>query len=138
MGIMILRVGVALMMLAHGWPKLQLLLDARGGEWMDPLGWGASISLGMCVLAEFFCSLAILIGVLTRVAALVLVINFGVALFVYGQSSSWSVNELPSLYLICFITLLCTGAGSYSVDHLLVRWFCSGKREDTPPLGKIF
>ena len=48
-GILVLRVGVALMTLSHGWPKLQLLLASRGGEWMDPLGWGAAVSLGLCV-----------------------------------------------------------------------------------------
>ncbi len=131
-GILILRAGVALMMLTHGWPKLQLLLASRGSEWMDPLGWGAAVSLGLCVLAEFFCALAILFGALTRIAALVLVINFWVALFVYGQASSWSVNELPSLYLICFATLLCTGAGSFSVDYLLQRCFLFRKKANTP------
>ena len=127
-GIFILRVGVALMILSHGWPKLQLLMEARGGEWMDPLGWGGAISPGLCVLAEFFCALAMLIGVFTRIAALALVINFWVALFAYGQASSWAVNELPSLYLVCFVTLLCTGAGPFSVDNFLRRWILSRKK----------
>ena len=127
-GILVLRVGVALMTLSHGWPKLQLLLASRGGEWMDPLGWGAAVSLGLCVLAEFFCALAILIGALTRIAALVLAINFQVALFVYGQAGSWAVNESPTLYLICFASLLFTGAGPFSADYLIQRWFFSGTR----------
>lgn len=106
---LILRVGVAGMMLCHGWPKLLLLVQGRGGEWMDPLGWGAELSLALCVFAEFFCSLALLVGLMTRLAALVLVVNFWVVIFVYGEQSSWAQNELPLLYLLCFVSLVCLG-----------------------------
>lgn len=120
-GVLILRVGVAGMMLCHGWPKLLLLVQGRGGEWMDPLGWGAELSLALCVFAEFFCSLALLVGLMTRLAALVLVVNFWVVIFVYGEQSSWAQNELPLLYLLCFVSLVCLGGGPLSLDRWLAR-----------------
>lgn len=124
-GIFILRVGVAVMMLCHGWPKLLMLLQGHGAEWMDPIGVGSTLSLALCTFAEFFCSLAVLLGLFTRLAALVLVINFWVIVFVYGGQSIWPQSELPLLYLLCFVALLCTGSGPLSLDALLTRrWAC--------------
>lgn len=128
-GIALLRVGVAGMMLSHGWPKLLLLVQGHGGEWMNPLGLGSTVSLALCVFAEFFCSLALLAGVFTRFAALVLALNFWVVVFVYGEQSSWTQNELPLLYLLCFVALVCTGAGSLSVDHWLAHRIQPLRRE---------
>lgn len=128
-GILLLRIGVAAMMLCHGWPKLLQLLQGQGGEWMDPLGMGSTFSLALCVFAEFFCSLAVLVGFFTRLAALVLMVNFWVAVFVYGAESSWTQNELPLLYLLCFMVLVCTGSGPLALDHVLLRRMRTGSRE---------
>lgn len=116
LGLLILRVGVALMMLCHGVPKLLLLLQGRGSQWMDPLGFGSTLSLLLCTFAEFGCSMAILLGLFTRLASFVLVVNFGVIIFIYDGGGIWPQSELPLLYLICFFTLLCTGSGPLSLD----------------------
>ena len=120
LGLVILRVGAAGMLLCHGWPKLLMLLQGHGAEWMDPLGIGSTLSLALCTFAEFFCSIAIILGLLTRLAALAIVINFWVAIFIYGGQSILPQAELPMLYLICFVTLLCTGPGPFSVDRFLL------------------
>lgn len=120
-GTLILRVGVALMMLSHGVPKLVLLMQGRGAQWMDPLGMGATLSLALCCFAEFGCSLAILAGVFTRVAAFVLAVNFWVVITCYGGERFWPQNELPMLYLVCFLSLLCSGSGALSLDAYLRR-----------------
>ena len=120
-GVFVLRAGVSLLMLTHGWGKLVMLMEGKGSEWMDPLGVGATASLALCVFAEFFCSMAILIGFLTRAASFVLVVNFFVAVFVYGNQSVWPQNELPLLYMICFVVLIGTGSGPLGVDRALAR-----------------
>lgn len=130
-GILLLRIGVAAMMLCHGWPKLLQLMQGQGGEWMDPLGLGSTFSLALCVFAEFFCSLAMLVGFFTRLAALVLAVNFWVAVFVYGVESSWTQNELPMLYLLCFVVLVCTGSGPLALDHLLLRRMRTRAKDET-------
>lgn len=109
------------MMLGHGSPKLMQLLQGQGDNWVDPLGWGSTFSLMLCVFAEFVCSIALLVGFYTRIAALVLALNFGVVVFLYGEHSSWAQNELPLLYFLCFLTLVCTGAGGLSMDAAFVR-----------------
>ena len=127
-GVLLLRVGVAAMMLCHGWPKLLLLVSGGGSGWLDPLGVGPVLSLALCVVAEFFCSLAVLAGCFTRAAALVLAVNFGVVVFVYGAAGSPGQSELPMLYLLCFVALVCTGSGPLAVDRLLARRLCGRYR----------
>lgn len=120
-GILFLRVCVSCMMLTHGIPKVVMLCRGQGAGWLDPLGVGATLSLALCAFAECVCSLALLVGFLSRLAALVLVFNFWVVVFVFERDASWQQVELPLLYLVCFGTLLCTGSGCFSVDRLIAR-----------------
>ncbi len=132
MGIAFLRICTGAMMLTHGYPKLLMLLRGEGAEWMDPIGLGGTASLALCCFAEFFCSLAIIAGLLTRLASLVLVLNFWVVIFFTDKGAPWSQQELPVLYLICFITLVCTGSGRFGIDHLVRRNLkcCYGEAPD--------
>ncbi len=121
MGIAFLRIAVGAMMLVHGYPKLLLLMGGGGEGWMDPIGIGGTASLALCCFAEFFCSLAIIAGLLTRLAAMVLALNFWVVTFMVNADAGWAQSELPALYLVCYITLVCAGGGRFSVDHLIRR-----------------
>lgn len=121
MGIIFLRICVGVMMLMHGLPKLWLLLRGGGSEWLDPIGLGSTLSLALCAFAETVCSLMLIVGLFTRLSALVLLINFWVAVFVVHAQGGGAQAELPLLYLICYGTLVCTGAGPFSLDTLLKR-----------------
>ncbi len=117
----ILRIAVGAMMLVHGYPKLLMLMGGAGSTWMDPIGIGGTLSLALSCFAEFFCSLALIFGLLTRLSAMVLAVNFWVVVFMVDGNTTWPQSELPVLYLVCYITLACTGAGHYSLDHLIRR-----------------
>ena len=106
-GVLLLRLGVAVMMLVHGIPKL---------AFQDPLGIGNFLSLLLCVGAEFGCSILILLGFLTRLASLILVINMCVALFLVLGLSGWGAQELAAIYLLIYLTLFYTGPGKFSLD----------------------
>lgn len=121
MGIIFLRICVGLLMLTHGLPKLWMLLCGDGNEWLDPLGIGGTASLALCAFAEVFCSLLIIVGLFTRMASLVLLVNFWVAVYVVHAQGGGAQAELPLLYLVCYGTLVCTGAGPLSLDSRLKR-----------------
>lgn len=123
-GVLLLRLGVGAMMLAHGIPKLGMLLSGNWAAFQDPLGIGSFLSLLMCVGAEFGCSILIFLGLFTRLAALVLIINMSVALFLVLGLSGWGTQELAAIYLLIYLTLFYTGPGKFSLDARWLRRDC--------------
>ena len=82
LGLLVLRLGMGLtMFLNHGMDKLKHFGELAPG-FPDPLGVGHNVSLGLSVFAEFFASLLLVFGLVSRFAALVLVINMSVAFFI--------------------------------------------------------
>jgi putative oxidoreductase len=73
-------------------------------------------SLVLCIFAEVVCAGLLALGLFTRFAALVLVINFAVASFLALKGVTLEHRETPLLFLAVFFALLMTGPGKYSVD----------------------
>jgi putative oxidoreductase len=119
-GLLLLRIGVACLMLTHGLPKLQKVLSGNFA-FGDPLGLGSGVSLTLAALAEAGGSLLILVGAATRLAVLPLIVTMLVAAFVAHADDPFGKKELPLLYLFIYTLLLLAGAGKYSVDGLLSR-----------------
>jgi len=108
------------MLLAHGWGQLSGFSE-MSGAFPDPLGLGSAASLGLMVFAEVFCSLGLIVGLATRPAAMPLAIGMAVAAFVQHASDPWQKKELAVVYLVVYIAIACTGAGRWSLDHLIAR-----------------
>ena len=122
LGLLVLRFGVGALMFVHGKEKLSMLLDGQGSTWLDPLGIGSTLSLFLAMFAELVCSILLMAGFLTRLAALVLIVNFSVIVFVFDPQTSWNASyELGVAYLVAYVALFLTGAGKLSVDHYMVR-----------------
>jgi putative oxidoreductase len=120
-GLLALRLGVFTMLaLAHGLGKLE-----RFGElhktFADPLHIGSTASLVLVVFAEFFCSLALVFGLFTRLAAIPVIVNFVVILALVHLHDPWAKKEMALLYLWPAVALLLSGAGDYSLDGLRAR-----------------
>ncbi|UCC79552.1 MAG: DoxX family protein [Candidatus Zixiibacteriota bacterium] len=120
-GLLVLRVTVGLMMaFGHGLGKL-VSYGVRAANFPDPFGIGSPVSLGMVVFAEFFCSLALVLGFLTRSAAIPLIIAMLVAAFVIHGDDPFGRKELALMYLASFVVILIAGPGKYSLDRLFSR-----------------
>ncbi len=137
-GLLILRIGMGGYMLTHGWGKLQTLLAGDSEAFADPIGVGAPISLVMAVFAEVVCAVLLMLGLLTRLAAVPLVITVAVAAFIVHSADPWTSagaaelfragevdfpksREPALMYLVAFLTLIFTGPGEYSLDALIRR-----------------
>jgi len=119
LGLLVLRLWIGLtMFLNHGLDKLKHFGDLAP-NFPDPLGVGHSVSLGLSVFAEFFASLFLIFGFVTRFAALVLVINMSVAFFIVMKHSLDGNGELAFMYLMGYVVLLLAGPGGASLDRLV-------------------
>lgn len=127
LGLLLLRLGAGgLLLYGHGWGKL-VHFSERASRFPDPLHIGSPASLALTVLAEVFCSIAILLGVATRVAAVVLVGLFAVLVFVHHGEDPFKQRELAMIYGVASLALLLTGPGELSLDAWLARKLGRGK-----------
>jgi len=114
----VLRVAIGVFMLTHGIPKFQKLMSGHI-KFADPFGIGATPSLILAVFAEFACSILLILGLATRLAAIPLIITMLVVVFSVNAADPFAKKELPSIYFLIFFGFLLLGAGKYSIDHLI-------------------
>ncbi|MHC8371651.1 HvfX family Cu-binding RiPP maturation protein [Pseudomonas sp. MDT1-85] len=100
----------------------------------------ATLNWELAMWAELICALALLVGLGTRVSAIILTVVTIVATAAVHWPADWSTLselaqgyaisnkghgnfKLPLIYLVALMPLLLSGAGKLSVDALLARYF---------------
>jgi len=122
LGLLIMRASFGLLLaFGHGWGKLSGF-STMAPHFPDPFGVGSTFSLALAIFAEFFCSIAVTLGILARLAVLPLIIMFLTAIFIIHANDPWEKKEFALLYLIPFVTILLIGPGKYSLDNLIFKW----------------
>lgn len=115
-GLLLLRVCVSMSMLPHGWTKLMKLIEGSY-SFADPIGIGEIPTLLLAVFAELICSIMLIIGYKTKLAAIPLAFTMFVAAFIVHFGDSWGTKELAIIYLISYIAISLLGPGKYSIDR---------------------
>ena len=118
LALLVLRVWFALPLLTlHGWSKLTGFAE-RSHRFADPYGLGSPASLALVVFGEVFCSVLLVVGLCTRLAATVCGIVMATAfVHAHGMRLTGQGNgELPFMFLGAFVALLLAGGGRYSID----------------------
>ena len=123
-GLLIFRLIFGLVLFyGHGFEKLSVILSGNEIHFMDPIGIGESTSYHMAAFAEGICALLVILGLFTRVATLILSINF-LVIFIFHAfivGDGFAVLELRFFYLFAFIGLTLTGPGRFSLDYLFFQ-----------------
>ncbi|HEX6849184.1 MAG TPA: DoxX family protein [Chitinophagaceae bacterium] len=119
LGLLIGRIALAVLMLSHGLPKMQMLFSGDPVEFPAVFGMSAGLSLALTVFAEVLCSILILVGFGTRLATVPIIITMLVAIFSIHAADEFAKKELAVLYLSGYLVLLFAGSGKYSIDQLL-------------------
>ena len=91
MAVLLLRLGVGIMMLVHGIPKLYMLFS-EDIQFPSVMGMSATFSLLLTVVAEVLCSILLLIGLFTRIAAIPLIITMLVAVLMIHGSDPYALK----------------------------------------------
>ncbi len=105
-----------LMIINHGWGKLQKLLDGPPIKFADPLGVGNPLSLQLAVLGEVICPILLVIGLFTRWAAIPALITMLVAAWIIHGGDPFKEQEKALMFAVAYLVLFLTGPGRYSID----------------------
>jgi putative oxidoreductase len=123
LGLLVLRVWLGgTLLLNHGLGKLTGFSSMSGG-FPDPFGLGHGTSLALVIFAEVVAAALLVVGLVTRFAALVAAFNMAVA-FIYAHKMTLTGNhsgELAFIYLAGFVTLLLAGGGAFSLDKIVFK-----------------
>ncbi len=123
-GILVLRVVLGIIVAVHGYPKLFIDSEAH-------IRFLKSLNIPMpryaaylSAIAEFFGGISLIIGFLTQIAAVLIIINMAVALWVNAVKFRKKLiggYELDLILLAGTFALLFIGPGFYSIDWFLFR-----------------
>jgi len=125
-----LRIPAGIIFMAHGAQKLFGSFGGYGlegtGQWMASIGLEPGYLMALAAgSAEFFGGIALLIGLLTRPAALVLAITMLVAILTvhlpHGLFMSNNGYEFGLALLAISVALVFNGGGKLSVDNKLSK-----------------
>jgi putative oxidoreductase len=122
-GLLLWRIVIGLAYVQHGLPKIE-----HPASWMTMMmgthAFAPPWLQAIVAIVEFFGGIALVLGLLTPVAAIGIGIDMATAIFtvhlpmgghwVGGQGSF----EIPLFYLTSMIALLLTGPGAYSIDAM--------------------
>lgn len=120
LALLLLRSGVALVFIYHGYPKLfgekERIIDA-----FQAIGLPAYV-VSLTGVIEFFGGIALALGLFTPVAGLVLMLDMCAAMWKYNFNEGiYAVREyeLPLTLGLASLALAVIGSGSLSLDRLL-------------------
>ncbi|MBC8478004.1 DoxX family protein [bacterium] len=123
-GLLILRIGIGIMFICHGFPKLSAGPEVwtKIGGALSVLGIGFAPTLMglLAALSEFVGGILLMLGLLTRPACFFLLITMLVATLMHmisGDSFMLYSHALESAIL--FLALLFIGPGDISLDEML-------------------
>jgi len=125
LGLLLLRVVPSGMMMTHGWPKFNRLMDQWGSEegvrFYDFMGLGPEVSLALTVTSELIAPAMMVVGWKARWAAIPAAFTMGVAAFVVHAGDPLGDKELAIMYCVSFVAVAALGAGRWSLDEALQR-----------------
>jgi putative oxidoreductase len=123
LSLLLLRCGLALIFIYHGYPKL-FGDSARFIESFQAIGLPAYF-VYVAGAIELFGGAALALGLLTPIAALLLFLDMGAAMWKYNLPSEgiYAVREyeLPLVLGLASLVVAATGGGPISLDRLIFR-----------------
>ncbi len=109
-----------LLLINHGLYKISNF-NTVGTSFFDPFNIGHRNSLMLSIFAELFCSMLLVLGLFTRIAAFIMFVNMGVAVFLFHKGDTLSHLEPALMFLVSTFTLMMVGPGRVSVDGMMSK-----------------
>jgi putative oxidoreductase len=122
-GLLLLRVWMGgVLFLKHGLDKVNNY-STMVQHFPDPLHLGMHFSINFALFSDVVCSLLVVFGVATRLAALIPIISMTVVFCVVNRFALFPQRngELSLLFLGAFLVILVAGPGRFSIDYMLAK-----------------
>lgn len=121
-GLLIIRVVFGGLLIVHGWGKMTNF-SGTVEHFPDPLHVTQTVSLGLTIFAEVFCSALIVLGLFTRLAAIPVAFCMAVVTYVINRHAELTApgHEMGIMFLAFALAILFAGGGRFSVDGLIRR-----------------
>ncbi|OYU80324.1 MAG: DoxX family protein [Flavobacterium sp. BFFFF1] len=128
LGLLLIRIILGVLMACYGYNKL-IHFDQMAAFFgkINFLGMTGKIPLALTIFAEFFCSLLLIVGLLTRLSLIPLLICMGYIVAVmdnmeiYKAGDNGTEFQSAFIYFVIYLALFFTGPGRYSVDSALLK-----------------
>jgi putative oxidoreductase len=126
LGLLILRVGIGLIFIKHGYPKL--MAGQEKWIWLGnqmvyvgitfaPAFWGFMAAIAECIGGGM-----LILGLATRLASFLMASTMLVALLMHiNVGDPYVTYSHPLSLLVVFMSLFISGAGAYSLDSLFKK-----------------
>ena len=116
----------------HGLDKL-LHFQHEAATIPDPFGLGGTFNAAFAVFSDVGCALLVMLGLLTRPAALGVLSTTLVGLLVVHLHDTWDLKDAPLTYATMFLLVLLAGPGRFSLDAWLSRRLVVAKQLQMAP-----
>ena len=134
-----LRIPIGIILAAHGSQKLFGWFGGYGlegtGQWMASVGLTPGFVMALLAgSAEFFGGIALIVGLMTRLAAAVSALTMLVALFWVHWGNGFFLDTKGIEYALALLsatsTLVLMGGGRYSLDNYIIETNLLGVNDD--------
>jgi len=116
LGTFLLRACLGILMFVdHGLPKIFHFSELQH-NFFNFLHLGSAFSLVLSIIAEVFAAGLLVLGLFSRMAAILLLIDLGVAIFLVHYGQPVVRFEGAIIFFAGFLMILLVGPGKFSVD----------------------
>jgi putative oxidoreductase len=72
-------------------------------------------------VAELFSGMLLVLGLLTRIACIIVICTLGYIAFFVGNGKIWYEDQYPFLFVVIGVIYIFTGPGSFSLDNVIFK-----------------
>jgi putative oxidoreductase len=120
-GIGIIRIAIGALMIYHGQEVFNSALMSEYATWETFKGPYSKLLVYAGKSSELVAGILLLLGLLTRVGALVTIGTLSYITFFVGEGRFWYQEQHPFMFVLFGFLFLFTGPGGWSVDALIFK-----------------
>ena len=117
-GLLVIRIITGLLMTYHGWEVFDAQTMKGYFDWDAFKGFSSpSLIVYIGKSAELVAGLLLTVGLLTRLASMILIASMLYILFYIGHGKVWYEDQHPFLFVLIGFLFLVMGGGRFSLDY---------------------